>query len=697
MTTCIIAEKPSVAQDIARIVGATGKQNGYLEGNGYLVTWAMGHLITLAMPEAYGFAAYNAKDLPIRPNPFQLIVRQIRKEKEYISDPTALKQLNVIDSCFDRAERIIVATDAGREGELIFRWIHQYLNCQKPFDRLWISSLTDKAIREGLSNLKNGSAYDSLYHAAQARAEADWLVGINASRALSIARRGGYSLGRVQTPTLAMVCHRYLEHKNFTSVPYWKLSALLEQEGNTLKAVSLNQYNTEAAAHSALALLGGNGSLTVQSVARKVTATPPPLLYDLTTLQKEANKKHGFSAEKTLSIAQLLYEKKITTYPRTGSRYISDDLFEQVPALLSRLDRSIASPLNRHSVDNAKITDHHAIIPTGEMASGLTADEITIYNMVVTRFAEAFSPDSEEERMSITFSGAGIEFAWKACRPISLGWKGVSGTSQTNDGSDEDEFLLNVLPNLTEGDRLPIRSSEVTQHKTKPKALYTEATLLSAMENTGKEVEDVESKKAMAECGIGTPATRANIIETLLLRDYIQREKKAIIPTEKGLAVYEIVKEKRIANAEMTGAWELSLAAIEAGTVSSQAFAEGIRTYTEQICQELLSLVPAIDSSRYPTYRCPKCGNDSVGIYAKVAKSRSEGCDFHIFRSVCGTFLSEENLRDLITQGQTPMLKNLTSKAGKKFNARLVLREDYTTTFDFGESEKRKPGKRQHL
>lgn len=693
MTTCIIAEKPSVARDIARIVGATGKQNGYLEGNGYLVTWAIGHLITLAMPEAYGFAAYNAKDLPIRPNPFQLIVRQIRKDKEYISDPTALKQLNVIDSCFDRAERIIVATDAGREGELIFRWIHQYLNCQKPFDRLWISSLTDKAIREGLATLKNGSAYDSLYHAAQARAEADWLVGINASRALSIARRGGYSLGRVQTPTLAMVCRRYLEHKNFTSVPYWKLSALLEQEGNRLKAVSLNQYDTEAAAHSALALLGGNGSLTVSSVTRKVTATPPPLLYDLTTLQKEANKRHGFSAEKTLSIAQLLYEKKITTYPRTGSRYISDDLFEQVPALLSQLDRSIASPLNRHSVDNAKITDHHAIIPTGEMASGLTTDEITIYNMVVTRFVEAFSANSEEERMQVQFTDGSNSFTWKACRSISLGWKAV----QKEVKADDEEELLTTLPNLTEGEILPLVNAEITEHKTKPKALYTEATLLSAMENAGKEVEDAESKKAMAECGIGTPATRANIIETLLLRDYIQREKKAIVPTEKGLAVYEIVKEKRIANAEMTGAWELSLAAIEAGTVGSQAFAEGIRTYTEQICQELLSLVPVIDSSRYPTYRCPKCGNDSVGIYTKVAKCRSEGCDFHIFRSVCGTFLSEENLRDLITQGQTSMLKNLTSKAGKKFNARLVLREDYTTAFDFGESEKRKPGKRQHL
>lgn len=693
MTTCIIAEKPSVARDIARIVGATGKQNGYLEGNGYLVTWAIGHLITLAMPEAYGFAAYNAKDLPIRPNPFQLIVRQIRKDKDFHDDPAALKQLKAIRHCFTQADRIIVGTDAGREGELIFRWIFEYLNCRKPFDRLWISSLTDKAIREGLSNLKNGSAYDSLYHAAQARAEADWLVGINASRALSIARRGGYSLGRVQTPTLAMVCRRYLEHKNFTSVPYWKLSALLEQEGNRLKAVSLNQYDTEAAAHSALALLGGNGSLTVSSVTRKVTATPPPLLYDLTTLQKEANKRHGFSAEKTLSIAQLLYEKKITTYPRTGSRYISDDLFEQVPTLLSQLDRSIASPLNRHSVDNAKITDHHAIIPTGETASGLSVDETTIYSMVTARFIEAFSPDSEEERMQVQFTDGSNSFTWKACRSISLGWKAV----QKEVKADDEEELLTTLPNLTEGEILPLVNAEITEHKTKPKALYTEATLLSAMENAGKEVEDAESKKAMAECGIGTPATRANIIETLLLRDYIQREKKAIVPTEKGLAVYEIVKEKRIANAEMTGAWELSLAAIEAGTVGSQAFAEGIRTYTEQICQELLSLVPAIDSSRYPTYRCPKCGNDSVGIYAKVAKCRSEGCDFHIFRSVCGTFLSEENLRDLITQGQTPMLKNLTSKAGKKFNARLVLRENHTTAFDFGESEKRKPGKKQHL
>lgn len=316
MITCIIAEKPSVARDIARIVDANTRQDGYLEGNDYVVTWAMGHLITLAMPEAYGFAAYKSEDLPIRPNPFQLVVRQVRKDKEYISDPAALKQLKVIRSCFDKADRIIVATDAGREGELIFRWIYTYLNCRKPFDRLWISSLTDKAIHEGLSCLKSGSDYDNLYHSAKARSEADWLVGINASRALSIARKGGYSLGRVQTPTLAMVCRRYMENHDFSSVPYWKLSVHTEKEGLSLKAVGCKDYESEASAQTALAMLRSQSRLKVESVARKVTHTSPPLLYDLTALQKEANRRHGFSADKTLSIAQSLYEKKITTYPR---------------------------------------------------------------------------------------------------------------------------------------------------------------------------------------------------------------------------------------------------------------------------------------------------------------------------------------------------------------------------------------------
>ena len=693
MTTCIIAEKPSVARDIARIVGANSKQDGCLEGCGYLVTWAMGHLITLAMPEAYGFSAYKAEDLPIRPNPFQLVVRQVRKDKEYVSDPAALKQLKVIRSCFDKTDRIIVATDAGREGELIFRYIHQHLNCHKPFDRLWISSLTDKAIREGLSNLKPGSHYDNLYHSAKARSEADWLVGINASRALSIARKGGYSLGRVQTPTLAMVCRRYIENRDFSSVPYWKLSVHTEKEGLSIKAVGCKDYENEALAQTALATLRSQSQLTVESVTRKVTYTAPPFLYDLTALQKDANKRHGFSADKTLSIAQSLYEKKITTYPRTGSRYISEDVFEEVPALLRKIRETLPTPLNRHSVDNAKVTDHHAIIPTGETPSGLSADERTIYQMVVNRFIEAFSPDSEEERMQVRFTHGTNIFTWKACRQISLGWKAVQKGKEVEAEmkEDGDEQILSSLPSLTEEEVLPLVSAEITAHKTKPKPLYTEATLLSAMENAGKEVEDAESKKAMAECGIGTPATRANIIETLILRDYIRRDKKVIIPTEKGLAVYEIVKDKKIANAEMTGSWELALAAIEAGKMPSDKFSQGINSYVSTICEELLSLTP--EQKSYPVYRCPKCGQQSVGIYAKVAKCRHETCGFHVFREVCGILLSEDNIRDLISSGRTPILKGLTSKAGKKFNAQLVLGEDYATSFEFENKKGKQKGR----
>ena len=693
MTTCIITEKPSVARDIARIVGATSKQDGYMEGCGYVVTWAMGHLITLAMPEAYGFSAYKAEDLPIRPNPFQLIVRQMRKDKEYVSDPAALKQLKVICSCFDKADHIIVATDAGREGELIFRYIYQYLDCKKPFERLWISSLTDKAIREGLSNLRPGRHYDNLYYSAKARSEADWLVGINASRALSIARKGGYSLGRVQTPTLAMVCRRYIENRDFSSVPYWKLSVLTEKEGLLLKAIGSKDYENEALAQTALAVLRSQSRLTVESVTRKVGSTPPPLLYDLTALQKDANRRHGFSADKTLSIAQSLYEKKITTYPRTGSRYISEDVFEEVPVLLRKIGKTLSNPLNRHSVDNAKVTDHHAIIPTGETPLGLSADETTIYQMVVNRFIEAFSPDSEEERMQVRFTNGTNTFTWKACRQISLGWKAVQKEQVTDAEKKEndDELVLPSLPDLTKGEVLPLVSAEITEHKTKPKPLYTEAILLSAMENAGKEVEDAESKKAMAECGIGTPATRANIIETLILRDYIRRDKKSIIPTEKGLAVYEIIKDKKIANAEMTGSWELALAAIEAGKMPSERFSQGINSYVGTICEELLSL--SSEQKSYPVYRCPKCGQQSVGIYAKVAKCRHETCGFHVFREVCGIHLSEDNIRELISSGRTPILKGLTSKAGKKFNARLVLGEDYITSFEFENKKGKQRGR----
>ena len=377
-------------------------------------------------------------------------------------------------------------------------------------------------------------------------------------------------------------------------------------------------------------------------------------------------------------------------YPRTGSRYISEDVFEEVPALLRKIRETLPTPLNRHSVDNAKVTDHHAIIPTGETPSGLSTDEATVYQMVSNRFVEAFSPDSEEERMQVLFTDGNSTFTWKACRQISLGWKAVKKdkVAEAERKEGDDEQVLSSLPNLAQSEVLTLLNAEITEHKTKPKPLYTEAALLSAMENAGKEVEDAESKKAMAECGIGTPATRANIIEPLILRDYIRREKKSIIPTEKGLAVDEIVKDKKIANAEMTGSWELALAAIEAGKMPADKFSQGINSYVETICEELLSL--SSDQESYPVYHCPKCGQQSVGIYAKVAKCRHESCGFHVFREVCGIHLSEDNIRDLISSGRTPILKGLTNKAGKNFNARLVLKDDYTTTFEFEQNKKRK-------
>ena len=380
-------------------------------------------------------------------------------------------------------------------------------------------------------------------------------------------------------------------------------------------------------------------------------------------------------------------------YPRTGSRYISEDVFEEVPALLRKIGKTLSNPLNRHSVDNAKVTDHHAIIPTGEPPTGMSTDETTIYQMVVNRFIEAFSPDSEEERMQVRFTYGTNIFTWKACRQISLGWKVVQKgkEAEADKKEDSDEQILPSLPNLAEGEILPLVNAEITEHKTKPKPLYTEATLLSAMENAGKEVEDAESKKAMAECGIGTPATRANIIETLILRDYIRRDKKSIIPTEKGLAVYEIVKDKKIANAEMTGSWELALAAIEAGKMPSERFSQGINSYVGTICEELLSL--SSEQKSYPVYRCPKCGQQSVSIYAKVVKCRHETCGFHVFREVCGIHLSEDNIRDLISSGRTSTLKGLTSKAGKKFNARLVLGEDYITFFEFENKKGKQRGR----
>ena len=682
----IIAEKPSVAKAIARIVGANATKTGYLEGNGYLVTWAFGHLIGLAMPEGYGYENFQKENLPILPAEFILTPRQVKTGKSYEFDKGAIKQLKVIESVFNRSKQIIVATDAGREGELIFRYIYSYLGCKKPFSRLWISSLTDKAIAEGMNNLKDGHEYDNLYRAAKVRSESDWLVGINATQAITIsAGRGLYSLGRVQTPTLAMVCKRYQENKNFIPKPYWTVNVELEKDCIPFNASVDEQFEDETTASGISQTIKNAGQLSVTEVERKQRTEKPPLLYDLTTLQKEASSRWGFSAAKTLSVAQKLYESKLITYPRTGSRYISPDIFEEIPALVKSLNSHPSlggyakeiKELNKQCVNAEKVTDHHAILITGSAAEKLEKEEQVIYDMIAGRLLEAFSPNCQKEVSLIVFSSNGIELKAKGTVITSKGWRAVLATSEKDESA---------LPVLSKDETLPANHVTVTEKQTKPKALLTEATLLSAMESAGKELENEDYRKSMSDVGIGTPATRAAIIETLFARDYMQRQNKSLIPTEKGLAVYGIVKDMKIANVEMTGIWEHDLGRIEKGIIDAGTFLRGIKQYTSQITEELLNC--QIDTTPVKGTACPKCGKGNVLFYPKVVKCNNAECGLVVFRNVFGKTLTDAQIEQLLTKGKTPEIKGFKSKKGNTFNASLAFDEKFKTSFEFSPNKK---------
>ena len=691
----LIAEKPSVAKDIARIIGATGRNDGYLSGNGYMVTWAFGHLIQLAMPEAYGVANFRKESLPILPTDFQLIPRQVKAEKGYKADPGVLKQLKVIKEVFDQCDKIIVATDAGREGELIFRYIFHYLNCRKPFVRLWISSLTDKAIREGLDNLQPGGRYDNLYLSAKSRSEADWLIGINATQALSVAAgQGVFSLGRVQTPTLVMICSRYLENKNFVPAKFWQLKAHTASGEISFPAQSTAKWEQQPEAIAALQRGKDAGQLVVKSVERKEASQEPPLLYDLTTLQKEANTKLNFSADKTLSIAQSLYEKKVMSYPRTGSRYISEDVFDEMPervALLGQYPRFAGyaaglngATLNRRSVNDSKVTDHHALIITENLPGELSKDERAVYELVAGRMLEAFSGRCVKDVTTAVLSAGDTDFMVKGAVMKVAGWRAVFSEQDTE---DEDNA---TLPPLQEGQCLPLSAVDLLEKQTKPKPLHTESSLLAAMENAGKELEDAELKARLKDAGIGTPATRAAIIETLFVRQYIVREKKNLVPTDKGLAVYKIVKDKKIADVEMTGMWENALAKIEAGGMDADTFRKSIEVYAAQITAELLSVQLSIANDE--TCPCPKCNSGRILFYPKVAKCSNVDCTLTIFRNKCDKQLSDKQIIELVTKRKTGLIKGFKGKNGKAFDASLVLDEQFNVGFSFPK-KKEKPKK----
>ena len=676
--------------DIARVVGATEKKDGYCIGNGYMVTWALGHLVSLAMPGTYGYTKTTADNLPMIPEPFRLVARQIKTAKGMVTDITANKQLKTIDEVFSKCDSIIVATDAGREGELIFRWIYDYLGYTKPFQRLWISSLTDEAIREGMENLRDGSGYDSLYAAADSRAKADWLVGMNASRALAIVSgSANNSIGRVQTPTLAMICARFSENRNFVSTPYWQLHITLKQGGAHRQFIHLEEFKDKVTAEAAYRKITSGSIVTVTKAERKRTFRQAPLLYDLTALQKDCNIHYDLTADKTLSITQSLYEKKLISYPRTGSRHIPEDVMVHIPALLQKV---VAMPefreygntfdlsgLNTRSVDNTKVTDHHALIITGIEPQDLSETESAVYTMIAGRMLESFSSPCEKEPLLMECTCEGMDFRSRSSVIVNPGWRGVFRRKEDRDEDEPDGNGGSAV--FAVGDAVPVTGHGMAQKKTMPKPLYTEATLLGAMESCGKSITDDEAKEAMKDSGIGTPATRASIITTLVGRDYIARSGKSIIPTEKGMCLYEAVKDMRVADVELTGSWEMALAQIEGHTLDPETFMCSIRDYTRKATDEILRL--NFQTMPGKVFTCPKCKTGKIIIRSKVAKCDHDGCGLLVFRRILNKELTDIHLEQLFSSGSTRVIKGFKGKKGVSFDAAVTFDTEYNPVFSF--------------
>lgn len=705
---CVIAEKPSVAKEYAKVIGGDSlqKKDGYMEGNGYTFTWAFGHLIELCMPSDYGFQSYIKENLPLVPEPFKTQIKTISKEtkvdgkKTYLKvpDPGVQKQLKIIETLFNNCTEIYVGTDAGREGELIFRYIYEYFQCKKPFKRIWISSQTDKAIKEGFENVKPGSEYNLIYEAARSRSEADWLVGINASQALAIAVNAkGVSLGRVQTPTLAMICARFEENNTFKAVPYFQLRGQLDKDGKQFHAISTNTYKTKESATERLITLQGESSAIVASVEQKEKKEQPPLLHDLTSLQQEANKKHGFSADNTLKVAQTLYEKKLTTYPRTGSRYIGEDVFDTIPSLINNAKslgiypekafNDLSTSLNDLCVNAEKVTDHHALLPTETKYSasmGLSDDEKIIYQMIVGRMLEAFNSVCIKEIQTIKLLIKEEEFKVFGTVVKKEGWRSVAGSVQDEEANNPDEENAAILPSLTANEKIINLGVVLLEKETKPKPIHTEASLLKAMETCGKDIADEAIREAMKEGGLGTPATRASIIETLFSREYIERKKKLLVPTTKGLGVYKLVKDKKIAAPELTGEWEKFLNLIEKNKISPDKFMDGIKQYSKLIVKEILENTADIKLTDFEDPKqehilCPKCkkGNIKSSDTWFFCSEYQNGCDFKLWNEIAGKKLTTTLIKTICEKGQTSVIKNFKGK-NKAFDAALKLKEDFS-------------------
>lgn len=579
------------------------------------------------------------------------------------------------------ADRIVVATDAGREGELIFHYIYSFLECRKPVVRLWISSLTDKAIREGLQNLRPGEEYDNLYLSAKARSEADWVVGINASQALAIAAgRGVWSLERVQTPTLAIIYSRYLENKAFEPATYFQFKLSTAKDATLFAALSTQRFNDKEAAQSAYATVMDADKVRVVTVEHKEVKEQPPLLYDLTTLQKDANTRYDFSADKTLGITQTLYEKKHITYPHTGSRYIPEDVVAEIRPLLAALQehpkfgREAAavsgSEIDRRNIDNDKVADHHTLLITEVAPASLPSEEQTIYNLIAGRMVEAFGGVCVKDISTARLECGGMEVVTKGTVVREGGWRKV-----WREPEERTDDTTAALPALQEGDVLSVKGCDVACKQTKPRPIHTESSLLDAIETVGRSLTDEAEREAMKDSGIGTPATRAAIIETLFARDYIRREKKSLVPTDKGLAVYGIVKDKKIATGEM----------------DAFTFHRGIEVYAAQIAKELLA-VKMENSQEQGGAVCPRYEKQVV-LYPKVANCQNIDYGLTVWRTIARKELTDAQITDLVTKGKTSVIKGFTKSSGETFEAAVMLDKEYKTVFDFAPRNKTNKGR----
>ena len=714
MKTLIIAEKPSVARDIVgALPGSFDEHKNFYESDDYVVTFAVGHLLELSDPEDYdpAWKSWKLDNLPIIPEEFKVRPR----------DKKSATQLNLIHKLLKRkdVDRVVNACDAGREGELIFTHIYETSETDKPVDRLWINSMTKAAIRDGFEKLRPADQLEPLRDAARSRSEADWLVCMNATRAATTRRGWGagvVSLGRVQTPTLAMMVKREREIQAFTPEPYWLVHATFDPRYNGLwfEGDETRLKDGKRADEIVEKVTGKTGR--VESVERKEQSERAPLLYDLTALQRDANRRFGFSARRTLSTAQSLYEgKKAITYPRTNSRWLSGDLVPQLKPTaetlvpISDYERGARFVLGLDQlplarvVNDAKVDDHHAIIPTdiAHDLSAFTPDERRIFDLVARRFLAVFHPPARYARTTIVTEVEGERFRTRGKVTLEAGWRGVYGVEVADPAKqDEDAEGEGELPELKQGQEVRCAQAEAEAKETKPPPRYSEATLLSSMETAGKLVDDEELREAMKERGLGTPATRAEIIETLIRREYIERVGKDLQPTPKGMSVVTMLEEHPITSAELTGDWEKQLSDIEHGNGDRTAFMDGIAGFAKTTVDQIASLSDdKIKVERVELGLCPKCGAETGEIIKENSraygctswKSREEpGCGFVIWKRVAGRTLTPEIARQLLADGRTTeVLSGFRSRAGKPFRARLLLKEDGKVEFEFPVSKRR--------